>query len=74
MILLYVSCLLTNTGQAIEYAAELGAHIISMSWTIKPPSEPTKTAFDDAIHMALNQKGILMFCAASDQGQSADHT
>lgn len=45
-----------------------------MSWTMKPPSEPTKTAFDDAIHTALNQKGILLFCAASDQGQSADRT
>lgn len=45
-----------------------------MFWTIKPPSEPTKTAFDDAIHAALNHKGILIFCAASDQGQSADRT
>ena len=45
-----------------------------MSWTIKPPSEPVQTAFDNAIHAALNQKGILMFCAASDQGQSADRT
>lgn len=44
-----------------------------MSWTIKPPTEPTKKAdFDHAINNALNIKGLLMFCAASDQGKSAD--
>ncbi|KAL6823277.1 intracellular serine protease [Trichoderma camerunense] len=59
--------------QAINYAAEQGAQIISMSWTIKPPTEPTKKAdFDHAINNALNIKGLLMFCAASDQGKSAD--
>ncbi|KAJ4256271.1 hypothetical protein NW762_009351 [Fusarium torreyae] len=59
--------------KAIEYAAGLGVQIISMSWTIKPPTELSKRkAFDDAIHTALNTKGILMFCAASDQGKSTD--
>ncbi|KAF4457029.1 intracellular serine protease [Fusarium austroafricanum] len=59
---------------AIEYAAERGAHIISMSWTIKAPEGEKKKEFDDAIHNALSNKGILMFCAASDQGKSADLT
>lgn len=46
-----------------------------MSWTIKPPENPVKRkAFDDAIHHALNSRGMLVFCAASDQGQSADLT
>lgn len=44
-----------------------------MSWTIKPPTEPAKKAdFDHAINNALNTKGLLMFCAASDQGKSSD--
>ncbi|UKZ53163.1 hypothetical protein TrVGV298_006955 [Trichoderma virens] len=55
------------------YATEQGAQIISMPWTIKPPTEQKKKdEFDDAIHNALNTKGLLMFCAASDQGSSAD--
>ena len=45
-----------------------------MSWTIKPPEGDKKKQFDDAIHNALSSKGILMFCAASDQGKSADLT
>ncbi|KFG80924.1 intracellular serine protease [Metarhizium anisopliae] len=61
--------------QAIEYAVEQGAQIISASWTVKPPTEAgRKKAFDDAVHNALNTKGALMFCAASDQGKSADLT
>ncbi|RSL61222.1 hypothetical protein CEP53_005192 [Fusarium sp. AF-6] len=60
--------------KAIEYAAERGSQIICMSWTIKPPEGDKKKEFDDAIHNALNSKGVLMFCAASDQGKSADLT
>ncbi|KAJ4244398.1 hypothetical protein NW762_014526 [Fusarium torreyae] len=60
--------------KAIEYATERGAQIISMSWTIKPPEGEKKKEFDDAVHNALNNKDILMFCAASDQGKSADLT
>ncbi|RSL52172.1 hypothetical protein CEP54_011046 [Fusarium duplospermum] len=60
--------------KAIEYAAERGSQIICMSWTIKPPEGDNKKEFDNAIHHALNSKGVLMFCAASDQGKSADLT
>ncbi|KAF4961920.1 hypothetical protein FSARC_9961 [Fusarium sarcochroum] len=60
--------------KAIEYAAERGVQIISMSWTIKPPEGDKRKEFDDAVYNALNNKGILMFCAASDQGKSADLT
>ncbi|PVH79900.1 hypothetical protein DL98DRAFT_515795 [Cadophora sp. DSE1049] len=61
--------------QAIEHATELGAQIISMSWTVKPP-EKTKTTdrkadFDNAIQTAAN-KGVLMFCSANDQGHSQE--
>ncbi|KPM42072.1 hypothetical protein AK830_g4471 [Neonectria ditissima] len=37
-------------------------------------SKRTKKEFDDAIHKALNTKDVLMFCATSDQGRSADLT
>lgn len=61
--------------RAIQYATELKADIISMSWTIKPPTEPVKLQFDNAVHLALNGKHrALMFCAASDQGKFADRT
>ncbi|KAF3798291.1 hypothetical protein GCG54_00015272 [Colletotrichum gloeosporioides] len=61
--------------QAVKYAAELEVHIICTSWTMKPPTEDAvKKGFDDVIHDALSNKGILMFCAASDQGKSADLT
>ncbi|KAF5673912.1 intracellular serine [Fusarium heterosporum] len=60
--------------KAIEYAAERGSHIISLSWTIRPPEGEKKKEFDDAVHNAINNKGILMFCAASDQGKHADMT
>ncbi|KAK5996565.1 hypothetical protein PT974_01902 [Cladobotryum mycophilum] len=47
-------------------------HIISMSWTIKPPENPDENkAFSDAINAATNTK-ILMFYATSDQGHFAD--
>lgn len=45
-----------------------------MSWTIKPPDDEKRKEFDAAIHNALNEKDVLMFCAASDQGKSADLT
>ncbi|KAF5020073.1 hypothetical protein F66182_7915 [Fusarium sp. NRRL 66182] len=60
--------------KAIEYASERGAQIISMSWTITPPEGERRRRFDDAIYNALKVKGILVFCAASDQGKSADVT
>lgn len=46
-----------------------------MSWTIKPPADLIeRKKIDDAVHHALNKKGMAMFCAASDQGKSADLT
>lgn len=60
--------------QAIEYAAEHGAQIISMSWATKPPvSQDDKIAFDNAIRKA-HSKNILMFCSAIDQGKFEDFT
>lgn len=60
--------------KAIEHATEVGAQIISMSWTIEPPDDPAiKQAFDQAIYKA-HEKGSLMFCAASDQGRFQDVT
>lgn len=65
---------LTCLTQAIEYAVEHGAQIISMSWATKPPeNQDDKMAFDDAIRKAHN-KNILMFCSATDQGKFEDLT
>ncbi|SCO40223.1 related to microbial serine proteinase [Fusarium fujikuroi] len=58
--------------KAINYAAKRGSQIICMSWTIKPPEEPLRSQFDTAIFNAIGKHGCLIFCAASDQGQSAD--
>lgn len=45
-----------------------------MSWAIKEPEDPDdKAAFDTAIRRARD-KGILMFCSASDQGNFKDYT
>lgn len=62
--------------KAIKYAIKLGAHIIPMSWTIKPPKEATKKKlFTDTITSAMfNSKDTLMVCAASDQGKYPDRT
>ncbi|KAJ0131502.1 WD repeat-containing protein slp1 [Fusarium oxysporum f. sp. albedinis] len=58
--------------KAIDYAAERGSQIICMSWTIKPPEGELKGEFNRAILNAIDKHRILIFCAASDQGQSAD--
>ncbi|ENH71717.1 Major intracellular serine protease [Fusarium oxysporum f. sp. cubense race 1] len=58
--------------KAINYAANRGSQIICMSWAIKPPEEPLRSQFDTAIFNAIGKHGVLIFCAASDQGQSAD--
>ncbi|TLS24928.1 hypothetical protein PpBr36_08863, partial [Pyricularia pennisetigena] len=60
--------------QAIRHATEIGAQVICMSWTTKPPEDAVeKTAFDDAIRFA-HSKDVLMFCAASDQGSFPEFT
>lgn len=61
--------------QAVQAAIDRTVHIISMSWTI----ERTKQNADDirqleeAITAAANA-GILMFCAANDQGIARDQS
>lgn len=59
--------------QAIEYATEQGADVISMSWTTKPEHDEDQLAFNAAIARA-NAKNVLMFCSASDQGQFKECT
>ncbi|KAI8191102.1 hypothetical protein KHU50_000305 [Colletotrichum sp. SAR 10_65] len=61
--------------KAIEYAASRNVHIISMSWTTKQPTDTEKQrAFEAAMYTAISKKGILVFCAASDQGKAPDMT
>ncbi|ROV96757.1 hypothetical protein VSDG_05534 [Cytospora chrysosperma] len=60
--------------QAINHAADRGVQIISMSWALKEPEDQAdKAAFDTAVRRARD-KGIHMFCSASDQGNFADYT
>jgi hypothetical protein len=57
--------------QAVNWAIEKRAHIISMSWTIESlPNERDTIEFKKAIEDA-NAKGIIMLCAFSDQGNVA---
>ncbi|KAF2164254.1 hypothetical protein M409DRAFT_25597 [Zasmidium cellare ATCC 36951] len=64
-----------SAAKAVRATIEQGVHIISMSWTIEKTSENVKgiEQLQDAI-LEARKKGILMFCAASDQGTERDDT
>ncbi|KAI0403545.1 peptidase S8/S53 domain-containing protein [Xylaria palmicola] len=58
-----------SAAKAVEWAVSCDVNIISMSWTIQTndADSPDMKKFEKAINIA-HQKGILMFCSASDQG------
>ncbi|KAF7919273.1 hypothetical protein EAE99_008575 [Botrytis elliptica] len=61
-----------SAAEAIQWAVDCGVDIISMSWSLeeqKPQSDAMKK-LESAITEA-QLKDILMFCSASDQGNSA---
>ncbi|KAI3325915.1 subtilisin-like protein [Xylariaceae sp. AK1471] len=61
-----------SAAQAIRAAVGRGVHIISMSWTLEPPSdERARADLDSAIALAVSHK-ILLFCSASDSGARED--
>ncbi|KAK3948552.1 hypothetical protein QBC32DRAFT_327684 [Pseudoneurospora amorphoporcata] len=63
-----------SAAKAIYAAIERDVHIISMSWTIDvKDSDPSGSALDRAVKAAA-EKGILMFCSASDKGANAQYT
>ncbi|KAJ4379457.1 hypothetical protein N0V85_008881 [Neurospora sp. IMI 360204] len=63
-----------SAAQAIYAAIERDVHIISMSWTIDvKDSDPNGSALDRAVKAAA-EKGILMFCSASDKGANVQYT
>lgn len=68
-----------SATQAIREAIRRKVHIISMSWTITPPSNETVSEKQDmkeleqAISDALTAN-ILMFCSASDEGANQTAT
>ena len=66
---------LTFEQQALQYAVERGADIISMSWTIERTDENKSDIFalEQAVQDAANKR-ILMFCAASDGGPVSDRS
>jgi hypothetical protein len=66
---------LTLDQQAVRAAIDKQVHIISMSWTIER-TKSNNTDIDElssAIEDAA-KAGILMFCAANDQGIARDHS
>ena len=66
---------LTFEQQALQCAVERGADIISMSWTIERTDDNKSDilALEQAVQDAAN-RGILMFCAASDGGAVSDRS
>ncbi|KAK3389075.1 hypothetical protein B0T20DRAFT_464739 [Sordaria brevicollis] len=63
-----------SAAQAIYAAIDKGVHIISMSWTINvKDGDPNGNVLDRAVNAAA-EKGILMFCSASDKGANVQHT
>lgn len=65
--------LLTFEQQAVRAAIDKRVHIISMSWTIEKRAENEAgiSELESAIQDAA-RAGILMFCAANDQGIARD--
>lgn len=58
--------------QALEHAVEIGANLISISWTMKKPDSPkVRERFDEALKRV---KDIPVFCSAADQGRFPDLT
>jgi hypothetical protein len=61
--------------QAIRAAIAKGVHIISMSWTIERTALNAADIQDlEYAIEAAAKAGILMFCAANDQGIARDHS
>lgn len=60
--------------QAITAAVKKGVHIISMSWTIDPPTdEEVRNELEKAIQDA-DKANILMFCSVADTGAKQTDT
>ncbi|KAE9368896.1 hypothetical protein N431DRAFT_547753 [Stipitochalara longipes BDJ] len=64
-----------SAAKAVVAAVDKGVHIISMSWTIErtDANAPGIALLEKAIELAANS-GILMFCAATDQGAYTDRS
>ena len=62
-----------SAAKAVRAAVDKKVHIISMSWTIeKTASNALDIAELEAAIVAAADAGILMFCAANDQGIESD--
>lgn len=66
---------MTSLFQAVQAAVDKGVYITSMSWTIERTETNEKgiAKLEKAIGLAANS-GILMFCAATDQGAYLDRS
>ncbi|OHE93567.1 hypothetical protein CORC01_11164 [Colletotrichum orchidophilum] len=62
-----------SAADAVQYAKKLNVSIINMSWSVEPTDANKDWLLDlrDSLMLA-DKNNILMFCAASDQGKTAD--
>ncbi|KAH7386417.1 hypothetical protein BKA64DRAFT_711643 [Cadophora sp. MPI-SDFR-AT-0126] len=64
-----------SAAKAVRAAVDKKVHIISMSWTIERTATNATDITDlEAAIEAAARAGILMFCAANDQGVAADRS
>ncbi|KAH6715880.1 hypothetical protein BKA61DRAFT_334368 [Leptodontidium sp. MPI-SDFR-AT-0119] len=64
-----------SAAKAVRAAVDKKVHIISMSWTIERTATNATDIIDlEAAIEAAARAGILMFCAANDQGVAADRS
>ncbi|EAQ88708.1 hypothetical protein CHGG_05327 [Chaetomium globosum CBS 148.51] len=59
-----------NAAKAVDWAIRRHVHIISMSWSlVKVDANKEQIALLDSKIQEAARKGIIMYCAAADQGQ-----
>ncbi|KAH6627368.1 hypothetical protein F5144DRAFT_534928 [Chaetomium tenue] len=59
-----------NAANAVDWAIRRNVHIISMSWSlVKVDANKEQIAMLDSKIQEAARKGIIMYCAAADQGQ-----
>ncbi|KIW25944.1 uncharacterized protein PV07_09078 [Cladophialophora immunda] len=59
-------------SSAINHAVDCGARVISMSWSVRPPTDGAlQKKFKEAVQRAVNRKTVLL-CASSDQGKTGN--
>ncbi|OQU98118.1 hypothetical protein CLAIMM_03946 [Cladophialophora immunda] len=67
-----LTIVVSSAVDAINHAVDCGARVISMSWSVRPPTDGAlREKFDEAVHRAVNHNTVLL-CASSDQGKTGN--